>query len=426
MNQFVVSGNIILCIKQYPKVENNVVVNTNKNGSGFVVSTGLLLIILIIVPLTATADAREDFAKLEKAGYMITDGSGSILSSAKARHSFVPASTTKLITAWLALKHWGEDYRFRTEFYLDRHTSTLWVKAGGDPFLVSEELALIADKIAALEPGKITNIALDSSLFEADLVVPGATVTNNPYDAVPSAIAANFNSIFLKKDNGKVVSAEPQTPLTKYAREFANEITGTSLRVNTGQKSRNSERYFAQLLSKFLQQKGVPTEGKISWGNFPVARADIIHTSSRTLGEIIKAMLKYSTNFIANQIILTLAAEETATPANFTNVHQYMQSKLTAYFSWQDFSFYEGAGLSRRNQLTPEQLVELLVAFEPWRHLLDEIEPGIFAKTGTLTDISTLAGYIDNTNGYKIFAIMTNEKVAAQFTRKFAIELSRR
>lgn len=392
----------------------------------FLARACLLAMCLIGLPGTVVADAAQDFNKLSNAGYIVTDESGRVLSSQKARDSFVPASTTKLITAWLALRHWGEDYRFRTEFLLDRSTSTLWVKAGGDPFLVSEEMEIIAGKIAALKPIKIAQIALDTSLFQADLMVPGATVTNNPYDAVPSAIAANFNTIYLKKDNGNIVSAEPQTPLTAFALGLSTEITGSSLRINTGRQSQNSERYFAQLLAKMLMQKGIIVEDKISWGRFPVATADVVHENSRTLGEIIKAMLKYSTNFIANQIILTLVADETAFPANFARVHQYMQYKLVSHFAWKDFAFYEGAGLSPQNRLTPNQLIELLVDFKPWRHLLDEVEPDIFAKTGSLANVSTLAGYMGKHNGSRLFAIMINEKVQTKLSREFAIELSRR
>ncbi len=387
--------------------------------------TGALILVLLGVPGHSNANALQDFNALTNAGYVVADEAGEIITGTRANQRFIPASTTKLITAWLALSHWGESHRFRTEFYLDRDTSTLWVKAGGDPFLVSEELNIIAGKIAALNPVKISQIALDVSLFEADLVVPGATTTNNPYDASPSAIAANFNTIYLKKQHGKVVSAEPQTPLTAYSLGFGKDITGSSLRVNTGRHSQDAERYFAQLLSKFLAQKGIAVEAEISWGRFPVASADVIHLSSRTLGEIITAMLKYSTNFIANQIMLTLVAEQTALPANFSRVHEYMQSTLSNHFLWKDFAFYEGAGLSPKNQLTPNQLLALLVDFKPWRHLLDEVEPGVFAKTGTLTNVSTLAGYIDHKAGSRLFAIMINERVSRQFSRELAVEFSR-
>lgn len=391
---------------------------------GQVLRSWMCVLVLMCGPVTTEADTLQRFDRLSNAGYIITDYRGQVLSSKNAQKSFIPASTTKLVTAWLALSHWGEDHRFSTAFYLDRNNSTLWIKAAGDPFLVSEELEIIANKIAALNPAKILQIALDVSVFESNLVVPGATVTNNPYDAIPTAIAANFNTIFLKKAGGKIVSAEPQTPLTPYALSFSKDITGTSLRINTGRQSKNSERYFAELLSSLLAEKGVAVKDEVSWGSFPDVSPDVIHYNSRTLGEIIKAMLKYSTNFIANQIMLALVAEDTQLPANFERVHQYMQTKLVSHFSWKDFVFYEGAGLSARNRISPNQLLELLQEFKLWRHLLPEVDPGIFAKTGTLTDVSTLAGFSDGHTTQQIFSIMINEKVPLKFSRQVAIELS--
>ncbi len=48
---------------------------------------------------------------------------------------FVPASVTKIVTAWLAMEVLGGDYRFKTRFYLD-DKRVLFVSGGGDPFLI--------------------------------------------------------------------------------------------------------------------------------------------------------------------------------------------------------------------------------------------------------------------------------------------------
>ncbi len=387
--------------------------------------SGLFIVVVMSCLCTfALADEASRFDRLTRAGFLISDNSGQEISGKKQQQAFIPASATKLVTALLALQYWGEDHRFGTEIYFDRTASTLWLKAAGDPFLVSEEVELMADAIINLNTGSIDNIAFDVSLFDSDLIVPGATVTNNPYDAIPSAIAANFNTVYLKKEAGKIVSAEPQTPLTPFALTFAHEISGESLRINTGRKSGSAEQYFAELLTGFLENKGVTVAGRYFRGVFPVARADIVHYNSRTLGEMLQAMLKYSTNFIANQIMLTLVAEQSGEPANFENVNRFFHRELRQQFDWRDFSLYEGAGLSAKNRLTPAQLVELLVAFRRWRHLLPEVEPGIFAKTGTLTDVSTLAGYFGEGPAAKIFAIMINETVPTGYIREVALEFS--
>jgi D-alanyl-D-alanine carboxypeptidase/D-alanyl-D-alanine-endopeptidase (penicillin-binding protein 4) len=55
----------------------------------------------------------------------------------------------------------------------------------------------------------------------------------------------------------------------------------------------------------------------------------------------------------------------------------------------------EGSGLSRLNSLTARQMAEILAVFEPSRHLVKSRDDGsVLYKTGTMTDISTLAGYL--------------------------------
>jgi D-alanyl-D-alanine carboxypeptidase/D-alanyl-D-alanine-endopeptidase (penicillin-binding protein 4) len=55
----------------------------------------------------------------------------------------------------------------------------------------------------------------------------------------------------------------------------------------------------------------------------------------------------------------------------------------------------EGSGLSRNNQVTARQMTEVLSVFEPNRHLAKSSEDGsILYKTGTMSDIQTLAGYL--------------------------------
>ena len=388
-----------------------------------------LVMLVMLSPLLssqAIADSLSVFNTLANAGYVYADSDGRVIEGIRIDEPFIPASTTKLVTAWMALKHWGEDHRFGTEIHLHRDSGKLWIKGNGDPFLVSEEIELIAAKIAQLNPLTITGVVLDSTLFEADLVVPGATTTNNPYDAVPSAIAANFNTIYLKKSGGSVISAEAQTPLTAFSRSFANEITGASLRINTGRQSKHSERYFAELLISLLRRKGITVEDEISWGEFPESPTNLIHYNSRTLGEVVQAMLKYSTNFIANQLVLSLYADRSGSAANFDGVQRMMQTDLKTYFKWRDFAFLEGAGLSVNNRISARQLLDLVIEFKPWMHLLDEVEPTVFAKTGTLTNVSTLAGFVKDTGKLNPFVILINQGVPAGFARALATELSAR
>jgi D-alanyl-D-alanine carboxypeptidase/D-alanyl-D-alanine-endopeptidase (penicillin-binding protein 4) len=71
------------------------------------------------------------------------DAEGNELVAQNTDEPFVPASVTKIVTAWLAMEVLGGDYRFKTRFYLD-DKRVLYVRGGGDPFLISEELAPLA------------------------------------------------------------------------------------------------------------------------------------------------------------------------------------------------------------------------------------------------------------------------------------------
>lgn len=378
----------------------------------------------MIAPMVASAEsALKSFSRLKNAGLMVTDGRGNTLKEKRANQSFVPASTTKIATAYLALKRWGEHYRFRTNFYFDRVDNTLWVKGSGDPYLVSEELAIIAQQLVQRGVRQVDRIGLDNSLFEDGLVLSGTGRSNNPYDAVPSALAANFNTVNIKKRNGKVISAEDQTPLTPYAISMKKRFKRGTLRVNTGRDPHKAEQYFGELLAAFLTLEAVPVGSEIIAGRVPQIQPIYQHQNSRTLAEVIKPMLKYSTNFIANQLALTLAADAYNQPANAQLVKHYMNSTLQADFHWKTFNLQEGAGLSRKNHLKPTQLIDLLNRFKPWRHLLPKKETGVYAKSGTLRGVSTLAGYLVRGNEWKPFALMMNQPVSGKLRNRIAKQL---
>ncbi len=97
-----------------------------------------------------------------------------------AGKSFVPASVAKVVTAWLAMEVLGADYRFKTHFYLDKNR-VLYVRGGGDPFLVSEELALLAPKLlAAIGKEPLAGIVADTSYFSRDLRISGIAALSFP------------------------------------------------------------------------------------------------------------------------------------------------------------------------------------------------------------------------------------------------------
>src|SRR5579872_2140768 len=175
----------------------------------------LLAFTLLLLPVTALADVKEKVAALApSAVVLVVDAKGNELLAQNADEPFVPASVTKIVTAWLAMQVLGADFRFETRFYLDDRR-VLYIRGGGDPFLISEELAPLASElVAAIGKAPIAGIVVDGSYYPSNLRIPGVENTDEAYNAPNAALAVNFNTVAAVRSGSKVRSAERQTPIT--------------------------------------------------------------------------------------------------------------------------------------------------------------------------------------------------------------------
>src|SRR3984957_11687609 len=186
--------------------------------AGIAMWSRLLALALLLLPAPALAGVKEKVATLAPSGLvLVMDAKGNELLAQHADEPVVLTSVTKIVTAWLAMEVLGGDYRFETRFYLDKNR-LLYVRGGGDPFLISEELAPLATElVAAVGKEPLTGIVLDASYYPSDLRIPGIEDTNDAYEALNSALAVNFNTIYGLRKGNKVLSAEKQTPITPVA-----------------------------------------------------------------------------------------------------------------------------------------------------------------------------------------------------------------
>jgi D-alanyl-D-alanine carboxypeptidase/D-alanyl-D-alanine-endopeptidase (penicillin-binding protein 4) len=135
-------------------------------------------------------------------------------------------------------------------------------------------------------------------------------------------------------------------------------------------------------------------------------------------------MLKYSTNFTANQIFLVLGASKFGAPATVSKGQEAMRNCLSKRVGWNDFHVEEGSGLSRRTRVTAAQMTQLLRRFDRYSFLLPDKE-GLLAKTGTLRGVNTLAGYFDlgGSTGQARFCILINSDVPPTYKFRVANEI---
>ena len=362
------------------------------------------------------------------AGLLVKDKQGKTVHQHQSSRAFMPASTIKIFTAYMALEHWGLTHRFHTDFLLDKQ-GFLWVKGYGDPYLVSEEIRTIADEIAQRLRDKnrtsIKGIIIDDSYYNAALSQLDTHRSLNPYDAPLNAVSANFNSIGFRKKNHVISAIEEQTPITPLVGELS-DLVGNGKRRISLRNPYQASRYFKELLSDFLSNNAIEVGVQPYTGTAQSLPLLYRHYNSKTLSEVVQNMLRFSNNFIANQLFLNLGVENANDPVagSMHRSQSYSKQFIQSRFDWKNFFIADGAGLSRASQISPTQMVDLLNAFEKYYYLLPCIKEGqVCAKTGTLSNVHSYAGYFVNGTELHPFAIMVEKRMPYQFRKKMASAL---
>lgn len=384
----------------------------------------LLLILVATVPvLIPPAPLQADDTGLLTAeaenlavngGYAVSKN-GQYIVAHNLHKLFIPASTLKIATALTALHILGPAYRFPTFFYRDMQ-GNLYIKGGGDPFLISEEVGGIVAELKEHGCTEINDIYLDDTAFHLGDMADGAGSSENPYDAQNSALAVNFNTINVLKDTaGDVSSAEAQTPTLALMVELAAGLEPGLHRINITRHqpigSATVSRYVGELFRAFQQQESIPGAGVIARKMVPDDLAPFyIHHSSKSLKDVIGPLMQFSNNFVANQIFLAAGAASFGYPATWAKGRQ----AVLAYLRQQRdlgpaaIQIFEGSGLSRKNMVSPAAMVQLLDSFKPYAELLVQ-EDGKLLKSGTLDGVYCYAGYFVTGQRLDSFALLLNQ-----------------
>jgi D-alanyl-D-alanine carboxypeptidase/D-alanyl-D-alanine-endopeptidase (penicillin-binding protein 4) len=363
----------------------------------------------------ATQAACLSFSDLiQNGGYAVADPAGSIISACDPDAPFVPASIVKIPTALAAFHILGREYRFQTALYMDRQDN-LYIKGYGDPFLVSEEVEIILGRLRERGVNRINNIFVDTSSFALSSPLPGRGKSDNPYDSPVTAVGVNFNTIsFRVDDHGRVTSAEPQTPTLPIMTELGKGFREGEYRVNICREGCRPEvrsaRYAVELFRGIQRKMGIPGDGNSGRGDVP-EDADLVyvHDNTRTLEDVVSSLLEYSNNFVANLVYLACGAQKYGYPATWEKAGQAAREALNRVIGARAAGMMhlkEGSGLSRHNRVTARSMVQVLVAFKPFMHLLQE-KKGAAIKSGTLKGVYNYAGYLQDGSP---FVIMLNQE----------------
>lgn len=215
----------------------------------------------------------------------------------------------------------------------------------------------------------------------------------------------------------------------------------------------------AGALKKRLESAGVEVLGNIGIAYVPIDRSRSLVIVERNLVDILKVMNKESDNYLAETVFKIVGAVDKKMTSNSKEAVRYIFSLVDSLkIPCADCKIYDGSGLSRRNRLSPESIIRILIHLKtnPNTQFMDTLlsvagldgtlknrmvnssaQGKIFAKTGTHSNASGLAGFaktLDNErivfvfmyNGEKVFLFKKVEdelcKILAEFFFSNALE----
>lgn len=381
----------------------------------FFFHAGWVMATLVLWAHTAGCHAETDMTGLlgKNDACLFKDPAGQTLVSINVDQLLVPASTLKLLTVLTAYHYLGADYRFHTDVYLDT-SGNLKIKGHGDPLLISEAMAILAD--SALAPitrrtNRLENMVLDNGFFAAPLTIPGISDSFEPYDAPNGALCANFNTVsFQRSKNGVYISAEPQTPLLAVALPRIRASGLKKGRIVLSNQADEAVRYLGHMLAHFLAQRGVPLAGRIELGKINPATDERIlsFASPYSLDETVTKLMTFSNNFIANQLLIAAGARAFGPPGTLAKGVRAAREYAGHALGLSGLHIVEGSGISRDNRVSARTMMIILQAFEPHCERLRQTGKEYY-KTGTLNGISTRVGYVKGPGETRYpFVVMLN------------------
>ncbi|QKE82953.1 D-alanyl-D-alanine carboxypeptidase [Arthrobacter sp. NEB 688] len=320
--------------------------------------------------------------------------------SKNATSEKLPASTTKLVTAHNALTVLGPRWRFRTSVRQGTASDRVVIQSGGDPMLTSSALDRMAATTASTLKARGTRtvkVYVDDDIFPKPSL---ATGWKSSY--VPDSV----------------------TPIRALVRD-QRDVSDTSADAGT---------YFASR----LKARGISSVRYWGRENVRGGSPTLATSDGWYLSAIVGRMLLDSDNDIA-EMLHRQVARGVGEPTTWTGART-AQARTLSRAGLSVGALYDGSGLSRSDRISSLQLATIMdrgvdrsyAALEPMRSTSSLPTAGrtgtlatkydrfvtsrsrcavgkVWAKTGTLGDVASMAGYTYGTDGrMKVFAFVVN------------------
>lgn len=386
--------------------------------------------------------------------YVVADAkTGAVLEARQPDLPLPPASVAKTLTALYALDRLGAGYRFVTRVLATGPVEGGMVQGdivlagGGDPTLQTDQLG---DLVARLAKSGVKGATGRFLYWEGALPRLTEIAADQPvhvgYNAAISGLNLNFNRVHFewKRVSGdwqvtvdargerfvpavgmvRVAVVAREAPLFTYDPGVVEEWTVASGALGNGGSRwlpvRDPGRHVAEVFRTLARAQGITLEPGERVEALP-GGAEIGRVESEPLPEVLRDMLRYSTNLTAECVGLT-ASGLGSLQASGRAMSEWVRQAFGASFDLRDHS-----GLGGASRVTAAGMVKVLLAAERGKRGLKPIlrEVGmkddsgavikghkvrVLAKSGTLNFVSGLAGHVVPPSGRElVFAIFTGD-----------------
>ncbi|WP_445300805.1 MULTISPECIES: D-alanyl-D-alanine carboxypeptidase/D-alanyl-D-alanine endopeptidase [unclassified Microcoleus] len=390
------------------------------------------------------------------------------LYSRDAQKYFIPASNAKLLTTAAALQKLGADFRIKTSVYSGENGS-LYVAGRGDPSIAEAQLKSLAQQLKQRGISQVNQLIGDDSYFQGSAVNPnwewedaqagyGAPINSlifnqNAIDLLlsPQALGQPLKVTFVEAklanqwqlQNNTVTVAQNESEFIEVGREFDRPIirVGGQLKVGAEPESAyvavvNPANNFLQYFQQALAAEGIPVKQALVASASRNLNQELATVESPPLAELVRETNRVSNNLYAEVLLRLLGKVTDKMPVPQENTGESGLKELKTVLTQlgvnpNSYILADGSGLSRHNLITPEALVETLrlMANSPAASIYRQSLPiagesGTLknrfnttpnrvimqAKTGTMSGVSALSGYIEVPN-YEplVFSIIVNQ-----------------
>lgn len=379
----------------------------------------------------------------------------------KVRHNdklqMKPASLTKIITAASALKtlplnyKWESQLRTSAKIKNKKLQGDLCFYGGGNPSFLTEQLWVLVNHFKRNEITSVVgDLIIDESFFDGEYFDDKRMKKRvlRAYDAPVGGASFNWNSVNIYLRPGRSIGskayiyADPENDYVSINNSVSTTSGKSHIDIKSKQKngaevftvsgrfSINADEkvYYRPIkkpamwtgynIKKNLKLVGTSVSGKVKKGKCAPNARVLASVESKDLALVIRDMMKFSNNFVAEILAKTLVQHKHKKQGNMDDalkiVDQYLKNKGS-----KSHELYSVSGLSYHNKMTANVIHKVLKDSQTDFGLFPELFSSmpisgidgtlksrmksmplkVRAKTGLLNSVVGLAGYAQAKSG---------------------------